>query len=281
MSTGSIDSPKADDSPATSSRESALYNSLEAARARCHADPTLELWHIRLEIAAAILAGELPVRPSAGRRQDRTTQTLRAALAQFSCVLVKGLAAPQHIERLHKLVVDAFDIYDAVQLALDADKPVASTPHYVLSDFTRNGSQVARTYGAIRLDESPLAAFELCEFYAEHPVLELLTDYLGKRPVLSQTKSVIRKSDPSRLPPRAVFHQDGTFLHVPTINVWLALTSAGFDSPGIELLPKPITQFEPIGGERAILPYEIDDDALYAKYGRNAFWCPLFARGTR
>ena len=61
--------------------------------------------------------------------------------------------------------------------------------------------------------------------------------YLGERPVLSANKCTLRRVP---LDTNTDWHQDGAFLGegIRALNVWIALTECGVDSPGMDLVPK-------------------------------------------
>jgi ectoine hydroxylase-related dioxygenase (phytanoyl-CoA dioxygenase family) len=65
----------------------------------------------------------------------------------------------------------------------------------------------------------------------------VLEEYLGERPVLSANKCTLRKVP---LTTKTDWHQDGAFLGegIRAMNVWIALSDCGVDSPGMDLVPK-------------------------------------------
>ena len=278
------------------------FRALEEARASCRRDPSLtnttRLWELRHsladEIRRGILApGPLPAPPPYTGQRHRLAglpvaqapvapETLRLALEQHSCVLVKRLATPAQARRLLDIAVKTYDAYDRFDRAVAAgDTPETSEYYQIPAALTPravNDRRYHRQYGGIVVHDAPLAGFELCEFYSDHAILAAIAACLGARPVISDVKTVVRKGDPASTV-RHVFHQDGLFLHHRSINIWLSLTGAGIDAPGLELLPHNIGTFERAGGPGSVLPYEVLCRSVYDKYGEDAFWRPAFEPG--
>jgi hypothetical protein len=89
---------------------------------------------------------------------------------------------------------------------------------------------------------SPRALAETMAAYEHHGVIDLLTQQLGERPVLSSKKATLRRTAP-RFKHSDVWHQDGAFMggDLKVTNVWLALTDCGVTSASVELATKRFT----------------------------------------
>ena len=64
-----------------------------------------------------------------------------------------------------------------------------------------------------------------------------MSDCRGERPALSANKCTLRRVP---VDTNTNWHQDGAFLgaDVRTVNLWLALSDCGDDSPGLEIVPR-------------------------------------------
>ncbi len=105
--------------------------------------------------------------------------------------------------------------------------------------------------------DSPRTLFDLTEIFDEVGLTSVVTGYLGERPALSVSKGTLRRVPLDTL--NAEWHQDGAFLGKPirTLNVWLALSQAGVDSPGLDLLPRRLDGIVETGTEGAIFPWTV------------------------
>ena len=92
--------------------------------------------------------------------------------------------------------------------------------------------------GGVLAADSPKLLYELFETFERVGLREVVGGYLGEQPVLSANKCTMRRVP---LEANADWHQDGAFLGrgIRALNVWVALSDCGFDSPGIDLLPAP------------------------------------------
>jgi hypothetical protein len=277
-----------------------VFTELEAARAACQQTPslanTVRVWDLRRDIAERICGGMLAAAPAAsiapatelrrlaGMPVARATvdaAALRLALESHRCILVKGLATPAQAAQMLDIARKTYDGYEQFDARIAASETPESSIYYRVPEPASKAAvddrRYHRRYGGITVSDAPLAAFSLCEFYTEHPVLSAIAACLGFRPLLSAVKTVVRKGEPNSTV-RHVFHQDGLFLHRRAINIWLALTPAGIDAPGLEILPRRIG-FEPVGEPGSVLPYEVLCERAYETYGEDAFWRPCFQPG--
>lgn len=277
-----------------------VFTELEAARAACRQTPslanTVRVWDLRRGIAERLTRGALAAEPAAhvppatelkrlaGMPVAHATvdaAALRLALESHSCILVKGLATPAQAAEMLDVARKTYDGYEQFDARIAAGGSPESSVYYRVpepaSDAAVNDRRYHRRFGGITVSDAPLAAFSLCEFYTQHPVLSAIAACLGVRPLLSAIKTVVRKGEPTSTV-RHVFHQDGLFLHHRAINIWLALTPAGIDAPGLEILPHRVG-FEAVGEPGSVLPYEVLCERAYKTYGEDAFWRPCFQPG--
>jgi ectoine hydroxylase-related dioxygenase (phytanoyl-CoA dioxygenase family) len=111
--------------------------------------------------------------------------------------------------------------------------------------------------------DSPRGLRELLAAYAEVGVDELVAGYLGERPAFSFEKTALRRVPPA---PATSWHQDGAFLGgagIRSLNVWVALSSCGRTSPGLEILPRRVEHIVRLGG---MFDWDIADETLAREF---------------
>jgi hypothetical protein len=110
--------------------------------------------------------------------------------------------------------------------------------------------------GGVLAADSPRLLYQLFETFDEVGLREVVQGYLGERPVLSANKCTLR-----RVPIEANtdWHQDGAFLGrgIRALNVWIALSDCGVDSPGIDLLPRRLDHIVETGTGGAIFDWAV------------------------
>jgi hypothetical protein len=79
----------------------------------------------------------------------------------------------------------------------------------------------------------------------------------------------------------AAWHQDGAFLGKPirTLNVWLALSPAGRDSPGLDVLPRRLDSIVEPGTQGAIFPWAVTPDMVERAAEGTPVCRPIFEPG--
>jgi hypothetical protein len=110
--------------------------------------------------------------------------------------------------------------------------------------------------GGVLAADSPKLLSELFESFEAAGLRDVVQGYLGERPVLSANKCTMR-----RVPTTANtdWHQDGAFLGrgIRALNVWIALSECGIDSPGIDLLPRRLDEIVETGTGGAIFDWAV------------------------
>ncbi len=124
--------------------------------------------------------------------------------------------------------------------------------------------------------DAPRALFEVIEAMYEAGVRDTFTDYFGEPPAFSVKKTTMRRTQPDTV---AGWHQDGAFLGVDTkaLNVWTALTPAGVDAPGLEVLVRSLDDLVPTGGE-GIYDWSVSDETA-SRYPAEEMVRPRFDEG--
>ncbi len=248
--------------------------------------------------AAAALANAVPI-PPAGRKpitapavalKERAwdpgdQEGLLADLTRYSCVLVRDFIPKSEAGRLAGIGWRCFEEVDA-----NLERTAQGLPPK-LSDYNRprdaeplarlGNDRSLRSFGGMMIEAVPYAGYELFGLLRASGLLPIVEAYIGGRPLVSGLKCTLRLGDKDA-PVRHVFHQDGAFLGGPsarTLNIWLALTDAGVDAPGLEVLPYRVPVILPPGEEGSYVPWEVKEARVYDQFGRDSFVIPNFRAG--
>ncbi len=212
---------------------------------------------------------------------DLTPEALRSGLARNGCVWVRGLASPTQVAELAGGIDRALDGFDAADAGAETS---ATTPWYTPFEPQPGKYRVGgrrkwvRASGAVWTVDSPRMLFELCELLDDSEIGELVTAHLGERPALSANKCTLRRVP---VDTNTNWHQDGAFLgsEVRTLNVWLALSDCGTDSPGLEIVPRRIDTVLPTGTEGAMFDWSVSPEVVAEAAGDVALVIPEFRAG--
>lgn len=197
---------------------------------------------------------------------ELTSELLASALEHHGSLIIRGLIPTSTAERL---LEDTMQAMDAARRYQAGDDPDSLSPWYVPfnADEQFSFGQLDRklTYdvGVVLTAESPRTFGHLMEAFAECGLGEVLTGYLGARPMLSAKKSSLRRATPTS---PTEWHQDGAFLgeSTRTVNCWIALTDCGVDAPSVELFPRPFEQLVPTGDDSAWFHWSVGPDTADA-----------------
>jgi hypothetical protein len=223
----------------------------ERGLARAHADDLRLLLHLRnlagirrLEAADGAARHPDPDLAALGERgplpevtpEELSAPLLRAAILRHGCLLVRGLIPPaaagafaQEIERCfaERERHDAGSRHDPAYYAEFVPDP-------------RHGVHMGRGWikqgGGVLASDSPRLTFEMLDMLERARVPALVEGYLGEPPLISAEKTTLRRAEPTV---GGAWHQDGKFMgQVNALNLWLALSRCGDESPGLDLVPR-------------------------------------------
>lgn len=181
---------------------------------------------------------EVRGRPPEVSRYQLSAAVLGGAIQHHGALLVRGLVQDPGLERLQLDLQQAFESRRARE---EGAPPEVTTPWFRdwVGPSGRNPDFGWENY--LRIAESPRAMFDLHEVLRETGLVNVLTEHLQERPVVSLNKCAFRRSPAGRkeVPD---YHQDGRFLgeSVRTVDLWLALSDCGADAPSLDLLPRRI-----------------------------------------
>lgn len=190
-----------------------------------------------------------------------TAGEIRGAILEHGSLLMRGALDPECVADI------AAEIDAASQAALDPDSAAPSTWRPLRIDRAVRDERgelrpLRRPFvheaGGALLADAPHAMFALHEIFEGLGLRQMVTDYLGARPVMSAHKSTLRLVSADAV---GGWHQDGAFLGagVRAINIWIALTDCGVDAPGLDILPCRLDHIVPTGTEGSYFDWAVSD----------------------
>lgn len=216
---------------------------------------------------------------------DLTAELLTSAVTHHGCLLVRGLIDDAESDKLVATIDEAFRACDAKAIENVNTwpgswyRPFRPTAGYAQPAEGHRGW--VRAAGGVLAVDSPPAFFEMIEAFEAVGLRQVITEYLGERPILSVDKCTLRRV-PLDLG-GAEWHQDGSFLGegIRTLNVWLALSPCGGDepSPGLDLVPKRFDAILPTGTDGAWFDWSVGHDLAVRESADAPIIRPTFAAG--
>lgn len=223
------------------------------------------------------------------RFSSLSIEKLRSAIATHGALIVRGLLDCGEV-RYYRSIVDA--VVDACMeqeapegQPMPRKSPFRNPPRALESlldsQKLKNSRSFHRLSGSAMCVESASVAEELLATYEAKGLKELMTEYLGEPPCLSALKWVLRRS---KLPvAEAGWHQDGAFMgsDINSLNMWIALDHCGSESgaPGLDVLPRRLTEIFSPGKEGAIFSWSVGEDDIRQAFGAGATCSPEFLPG--
>jgi hypothetical protein len=206
-----------------------------------------------------------------------TPQRLRAGILRDGCVLVRGLIDRGEAVRLADSIEAAF----AQRALRDSGRP--HDPH-LYDEFVpdaRVGDELERGWiqqgGGLLAVDSPALQFALARMIRSVGLEELVRGYLGEPMLVAAQKTTLRRAEPEVA---GAWHQDGRFMgSVRSLNLWLALSRCGDESPGLDIVPKRIEHFVETGTDDAIFDHMISEPMAQRVAGIAGVSRPLFEPG--
>ncbi len=210
---------------------------------------------------------------------DLDAAAVRRAILGHGGVHVPGLLDQAQVQRL----------VDGVEHVLALRESNRDTPYKVHSSWFNGlplprdeAISLARPWvagdGGILMCDSPRLLDAVFSIYEDVGLKQVITDYLGERPVLSANKATLRRA---RLEGKSDWHQDGAFLGsgIRALNVWVALTDCGVDAPGMDLVPRRFETVQETGTGGAIFDWAVGPDVVAALAAEAPVVRPHFQAG--
>jgi hypothetical protein len=259
-------------------------------------DPEVEVRLVALRHAAGIklleagLVGPGYPEPAFDRLPDRTgglagitpdqltPEVVRAGIQRDGCLLVRGVLSRDDAELLVEQINAAFDARAGLQAGKPTDpgyyKEFAPDPRFLGEE---GGRDWVAGGGGLWVADSPHLMFEMLDCFDRAGLTQVINDYLGERPTISVQKCTLRKVDPDA---GHGWHQDGAFMgDVRALNVWLALSRCGDESPGMDIVPRRLDRIVPTGTEGAIFNWSVSPHVAEEAAGETGILRPIFDPG--
>lgn len=223
-----------------------------------------------------------PQKPVLGRAEFTTPRFL-STLSAHGCVLARGLFSMSEVLALRGQAEAAYRDYDHAIAETDAGRAPEESPHVQAAAYTTARESIARfrKFGSLPLARCPQASSLVATILSASPLREGMEAYFQDQIGLSLNASSVRLSEILN-DTRRVFHQDGNFLggvDAQTVNCWIALDPCGVHAPAMEVYPHRVPDLMQAGDGASIVPWEISEEAVYARFGKDNMWIPEFAPG--
>jgi Phytanoyl-CoA dioxygenase (PhyH) len=210
--------------------------------------------------------------------EQLTPEVLRAGILRDGCLLVRGVLSRDEAGHLVEQISAAFRALDELQAGRPADagfyREFPLEPRFNREDHARAWTVSG---GGLWVADSPHLMFEMLECFDRAGLTDVIANYLGEQPAISVQKCTLRKVDPDA---GHSWHQDGAFLgEVRALNVWLALSRCGDESPGMDVVPKRLDQIVPTGTEGAIFEWSVSPQLAEEAAGEGGVLRPIFNPG--
>ncbi len=207
-----------------------------------------------------------------------TPEVLRAGILRDGCLLVRGVLSREDADHLIEQINSAFEARNELREGRAADagyyREFPLEPRFAGEE---GGREWTAAGGGLWVADSPHLTFEMLECFDRAGLTGVISDYLGERPLVSVQKCTLRKVDPDA---GHGWHQDGAFLgEVRALNVWLALSRCGDESPGMDIVPKRLDHIVPTGTEGAVFEWSVSPQMAEEAAGEAGVIRPIFEPG--
>jgi hypothetical protein len=203
---------------------------------------------------------------------------LGGAITHHGALIVRGLLSSQEANYFVDGINQAMAVRDACGDDISSGDSWYS--QYPLpADSTLGISRPwLKSVGGLLAADSPRMLFDLIEMLKHKRLDRLVGDYFGERPAISVGKSTLR-----RVPVTADidWHQDGAFLgrDTRTVNLWIALTECGVDAPGLDLVPRRLSDIVQTGTKGAAFDWSVGHELAEQTAGGRLIVSPHFKAG--
>ncbi|MDX2103063.1 MAG: phytanoyl-CoA dioxygenase family protein [Alphaproteobacteria bacterium] len=228
---------------------------------------------------AAGFPPELPIFQASTARLDDMLE----AMDKYGCLVIRNLMPRETALQLQDIVRRTYEDCDRALADITAGKAPVSSEFFLATDFTKSdvGTPMFREFGSILMMEAPAATNEFLYNLKKTRAIDLARRYLGSEPYVGVGKSSVRRSEISSKVKR-VFHQDATFfggIGTATINFWVALSDAGIDRPGVQILPHKLDRELVRGQAGTFVGWEIFEETIADLFGLDKLWAPAVEPG--
>ncbi len=208
---------------------------------------------------------------------DLTPELLRAAVLEGGCLLVRDLMPDGDALEMADGIEQAFSTRDHLRESGRADgtglyEELVPEPPYELTDR----AWIEEGGGVLAVD-SPKLMVDMLDAFDRVGLPSVIERYLGEPALISADKCTLRKATPDVT---GAWHQDGRFMgDVRAMNVWLALSRCGDESPGMDLVPTRLDDYVATGTEGTWLETQVSDAVAEEAAGDFGIVRPVFNPG--
>lgn len=209
---------------------------------------------------------------------DLTPGLLRAGILRDGCLLVRGLVPRDEALRFAAQIDRAFAererVDDGEEPAEGYYQPFRPEASYEMADEERHW---IRAGGGVLAADAPMLSSEMIELFRKAGLPQLVEGYLGEQPLISVQKTTLRKAEPSVA---GAWHQDGKFMgDVRSLNLWLSLSRCGDEAPGLDLVPRRLTELVTTQTDEAMLDIQVSRSKAEEAAGDAGILRPIFEPG--
>ena len=161
---------------------------------------------------------------------------------------------------------------------LDGDMNKANGRYYVPLSVKSNKLNPKMAFGLeaanTMLADSPPVFCKFIKLISDSGLKALIENYLKGSVALSIEKSVLRRAVPDDTDRwDCAWHQDGAFLgsDIFSLNMWVALSDCGVDSPSLDLITKRYRETLPTGTDRAPFTWSLGPDLISAEIAEHGY----------
>jgi hypothetical protein len=185
--------------------------------------------------------------------------------------------------RIEQLCGDIDRALDAARAHIDGEATAETKQWWVpfkpTEDYSVGGGrQWIWEQGSVWAVDSPRSLFDLVATFREIGLDRVIAEYLGEAPALSVKKCTLRRVPADT---GTNWHQDGAFLGdgIRTLNVWVALSPCGEDSPSLDVVPRRMDRIVETGTEGALFDWSVGEGEVDRVRGDHPISRPRFREG--
>jgi hypothetical protein len=194
---------------------------------------------------------------------DLTADRVRRAILTHGCVRVPNLLSNELAARFVHDIEHTIGVRTENQHRPFAPQPpwFAALPLPSAEAELLGRPWIARGGGLLACD-SPRLLEQIFTVYEDLGLRDLLTEYLGERPILSANKCTLRRVGSTN----ASWHQDGAFIgsDLRALNVWISLTDCGDDAPSMDVVPRRLDHVVETGTGGTYFDWAVGPDVVDA-----------------
>ena len=211
-------------------------------------------------------------------RDQVTPELIRAGILRDGCLLVRGLLDRDAALRFADQIDRAF----AERQKLAAGEPAAEGYYEEFDaqspfEIAEGARMWVMEGGGVLAPDAPMLTYEMLEMFEEAGLPKLVGDYLGEPPMISLQKTTLRKAEPHV---GGAWHQDGAFMgDVRALNLWVALSRCGDESPGLDIVPRRLDDLVSTTTDEAVLSYQVSQAKAEEAAGEKKIVRPIFEPG--